>query len=327
MPDPVRSDRRVAGKPSLQEGVARRLRWLLIAFAALSGLSLGGRLNWLFDNLTAFVPQFAALAALFAIIFGFLKAPRWALTSLVLAVVHGARLWQPSSDATGHPGPTVKLVSANVKTSNQDYESFLRFIEQESPDLLAVIEIDDGWEKALETLSDEYPHRVVEPRIDNFGIAMLSRLPLSDARIEYFGDAGVPTIVASLSVDDGDPITVVATHPLPPVRSAVAAERNRQLAAVAQFAARQTGEVVVIGDLNVSPWSPYFALLLRESNLHDSRRGFALQPTWPTYCPPCMTPIDHVLTSGRLTVPHRQTGPSVGSDHLPIVATIGRRAD
>jgi endonuclease/exonuclease/phosphatase (EEP) superfamily protein YafD len=123
----------------------------------------------------------------------------------------------------------------------------------------------------------------------------------------------------------GEPITVVATHPFPPVRSAVAVERNRQLAAIADFTASETGEVVVVGDLNVSPWSPYFQDLLRDGKLRDSRRGFDLQPTWPTFCPPLMTPIDHVLTSGGLAVSGRRTGPNIGSDHRPIVAVIGRR--
>lgn len=310
-------------KRSLRAAIARRLRLLLIAVWIVAGLSFAGRLNWLFDNLTAFVLQFAALAVLFALQFALLKARRWALFSIVLAIAHGVRLWQPSYEATA-AGPTFEIVTANVKTSNREFDRFLRFVRRESPDVLVVIEIDDGWAAALESLSDEYPHHVIEPRIDNFGIALLSRVPLSDTRIEYFGDAGVPTIVARLALEGGEPVTVVATHPFPPVRSAVAADRNQQLAAIADFTASATGEVIVMGDLNVAPWSPYFQSLLRDGKLHDSRRGFDLQPTWPAFCPPLMTPIDHVLTSGGLAVIERRTGTPVGSDHLPVVARICR---
>ncbi len=70
----------------------------------------------------------------------------------MLAVALGVRLWQPPHDATA-AGPTLKIVTANVKTSNRDYERFVEFVRRESPDLLAVIEIDDGWAAALEFLS------------------------------------------------------------------------------------------------------------------------------------------------------------------------------
>lgn len=315
---------RVSGR-SLCRGIERRLRFLLVALWLVSALSFAGKLNWLFDNLTAFVMQFAASAALLAIAFALLKAPRPALFSLMLVLVHGARLWQPSPAGVQPDGPTLKFVSANVKTSNRDYERLLSFINSASPDVVAVIEIDDGWAKALESLSPDYPYRVVEPRSDNFGIALLSRVPLNHARVEYLGDVDVPSILARVNLDK-DAITIVATHPFPPVRSEVAAERNRQLAAVADVAAQAPGEVVVMGDLNVAPWSRYFADLLRAGQLHDSRRGFDLQPSWPTFCMPLMTPIDHVLISSGLTVTDRRTGPQIGSDHLPVMATIARRA-
>jgi endonuclease/exonuclease/phosphatase (EEP) superfamily protein YafD len=296
----------------------------LIALWVVSGLSFAGDLNWVFDNLTAFVVQYAALAACFALIFSLLKAPRRALFALVLAVAQGARLWEPSAEAVELREPTLKIVSANVHTSNREYERFLSFVRSESPDVVAVIEIDDGWAAALKALAKDYPHSVIEPRSDNFGIALLSRVPWRDANVVDLGDASVPSIVAHLDVDR-DPVTIVATHPFPPIRSAVAAERNRQLAAVAEFTANQPGQVIVMGDLNISPWSPYLNELLRDGGLSDSRRGFDLQPSWPTFCPPLMTPIDHVLTTSGLAATDRRAGPPIGSDHMPVIATIGRR--
>jgi endonuclease/exonuclease/phosphatase (EEP) superfamily protein YafD len=34
------------------------------------------------------------------------------------------------------------------------------------------------------------------------------------------------------------------------------------------------------------------------------------------------TPIDHVLTGGGLTVTAAALGPSIGSDHRPLIATV-----
>jgi hypothetical protein len=153
-------------KQLLREWIAHRLRYLLLALCCVVVLSFAGRLNWLFDNLSAFVLQYAAIAALFAVLFLVLKAPRRALLSLVLAVVLGVRLWRPSYEATA-AGPTFEIVTANVKTSNREFDRFLHFVRRESPDVLVVIEIDNGWAAALESLSRtshrQLRHRPVEP--------------------------------------------------------------------------------------------------------------------------------------------------------------------
>ena len=71
----------------------------------------------------------------------------------------------------------------------------------------------------------------------------------------------------------------------------------------------------ILGDLNVSPWSPHFGGLLRES-------GRGVQATWPTNLAPMRIPIDHCLVSPDVSVVGRRVGPDVGSDHFPIVVDV-----
>ncbi len=63
-------------KRSFREAIAHRLRYVLLALCVVVVFSYAGRLNWIFDNLTAFVLQYAAIAVLFAVLFTVLKAPR-----------------------------------------------------------------------------------------------------------------------------------------------------------------------------------------------------------------------------------------------------------
>jgi endonuclease/exonuclease/phosphatase (EEP) superfamily protein YafD len=78
----------------------------------------------------------------------------------------------------------------------------------------------------------------------------------------------------------------------------------------------------LLGDLNVTPWSPYFQELLAATGLRDSARGWGLQPSWPTMSLLLRVPIDHCLISPELHVTERTLGPDIGSDHFPLLVTL-----
>ena len=307
--------------------VDRRLRALFVIAWLPVFLSWLGRRHWIFDNLTSFVVQYAIAGGGLLVAFLLLRRPVWALAAAIMLGTNLFRFWPagepPVAAGAGEP---FRVVSANVKTTNRQFDRFTQFVRKTEPDLLLVLETDDDWITALEALEPDLPHAIVAPRQDNFGIALFSRQPFDEARVVELGESHVPTIVARLT-RDGRPITDVGTHPLPPARSALAAERNRQLDAVAEFANGLPGEVILMGDLNLSPWSPCFGDLLRESRLADSRVGFGIQPTWPAGFPLMLTPIDHLLVSEGLTVLDREVGSEIGSDHLPVVATIAVRRE
>jgi endonuclease/exonuclease/phosphatase (EEP) superfamily protein YafD len=79
---------------------------------------------------------------------------------------------------------------------------------------------------------------------------------------------------------------------------------------------------VVAGDLNMSPWSPFFRRFMKKSGLKDSEDSFGFQPTWPTYQPILYLPLDHVLVSRDIAIVDRRIGAKVGSDHLPVVVDL-----
>lgn len=94
-----------------------------------------------------------------------------------------------------------------------------------------------------------------------------------------------------------------------------------------RYVHRAASPVLLLGDLNVSPWSPYFRRLLRESGLRDSSQGRGVRPTWPTFNPLMLIPIDHCLYSPGIAIVNRQTGPHVGSDHFPVIVDFVIGAD
>ena len=294
------------------------------AVAAPTVLALFARLHWFLDNLTSFTVQYAAAAMLSVAAFLVLRRPWWAAAACVVVAANLVQLWSAPHDEPPTKGEPLRIVSANIHWTNREFDRVLAFVRETRPDVLLVVECTPAWEQALDPLRAELPHIVAVPRDDPFGIALFSRLPFETTELLEAAGTGFPSIVARLRRGD-QTLTVVGTHPPPPISAAASAARNSQLADLASLARRTEGEVLLLGDLNVSPWSPHFQDLLNAGGLADTRRGFGAYATWPVHRPPMLTPIDHVLISDGLIALDRSVGPNVGSDHYPVVATVAFR--
>ncbi len=315
------------GTSSIEEFLRRHHLWRLAIVLSLSPilatlLSLGARKHWMLDLLTCFRVQYAV--ALVLIMLLFLWSRRWKFTALpMLALVYNLVSISPAFVPDTQP-PTgdriVRAIVANVLTSNQQHSRFIGFIKKENPDFILVTEVNGAWMKSLEVLQSDYPHTVSFARQDNFGIALFSKLPLVDAKILTLGERKLPSIFARVQVDAQHFMTILGTHPLPPGSSRQTNWRNEQLSVISELAGGSKRSVLLLGDLNVTPWSPQFADVLQISKLRDSRNGFGIQTTWPTgELVFLRIPIDHVLVSEDVHIHDRRVGSNIGSDHYPVI--------
>jgi hypothetical protein len=99
-------------------------------------------------------------------------------------------------------------------------------------------------------------HSLTQPREDNFGIGLFSKLPLEESEVAYIGSADVPSILATLKAEKTN-FRVIATHPLPPGGRDYSRLRNEQLEELPDHL-RSPLPLILLGDLNVTPWSYYF---------------------------------------------------------------------
>lgn len=295
------------------------------ALAIATALACAARWHWAFDLLTHFPVQYAVAGCMLLAVLVGLRRPRWAVLPLLVVIVNAAQflpIYLPAEARRADGAPagrlTYRAVSANVYTANRNQAAFLKFIQTQQPDFFLVMEIDDRWAAKLRQLESQYPHSVVRPRPDNFGIGLYSRAPIRSVEVVEMTPAALPTIRATLALGDGA-LTVIGTHPLPPVGRSYSTLRNRQLAELGELVASIPDPQVVLGDLNVTPWSPHFSDLLARGRLRDSRQGLGVQPSWPSLPWPMQIPIDHALVSADVHVVTRRLGPPIGSDHRPIV--------
>ena len=285
---------------------------------------LAARLSWFAELFTHFRAQGAVGGLLLALAFGLLRAPKRAAVAGALALGHVVAVapayvpGTPVGDSILGGLPRFRLVSANVLTENDAHDAFLSLLRAEAPDVIMVVEVGHHWAAALATLADVYPVHVFAPREDNFGVAVLARDPRTLASILTCGPAGVPSAQVRLPVGEGF-VSLLMTHPIPPIGRGAAADRDAQLLDCAKVLAASGGPRVFAGDFNATPWSPIFGDLRAASGLLDSRDGFGLQASWMVGFPPFAIPIDHVFHSPDLAVLDRRVGPEIGSDHRPII--------
>ncbi|MCY3019228.1 MAG: endonuclease/exonuclease/phosphatase family protein [Planctomycetota bacterium] len=291
---------------------------VLACLATLAGFL--GRWWWRFENFGAFKVQGAVFLALAAAAFWLAKRRNSAIVAAVFALVNAAAFVPLYFGGNSPAGPAqFRVMLINVHTANTDYEAVRTAVRRERPDALVALEVNQRWVAELDHLRDEWPFRKQMPRPDNFGIVLYSRTQPVAAHILHLGEAEVPTVLARYDVA-GKRLTLIGTHPVPPVNLEYVAWRNEQMALLAELIRATPGAVVLVGDLNMTADSPVFRDFCSASGLRDSRQGFGVQATWPAHLPPLLIPIDHCLVSREVLVRSRRVGKYVGSDHFPVIA-------
>jgi len=296
---------------------------LYLGFAVLIAATLAGFLGeawWFFALFSHFRVQYLAALSGFTLIFILVGKPiagwvsgGFVLLNLVLVLPLYFQRQEKKVTGSSH-----RLLLANVNTANPHHSKVKCLILEQNPDLIVLIEVDQGWLDDLGLADLGYIFTVAEPRGDNYGIALYSRVPLISREVARFGPLQMPTLCASLRLG-GSVLNLIGSHPPPPKSGQLARYRDQQLAEIMDYATTLEGEVIFCGDLNMTSWMPAFKHFLERGDLFDTRQGFGIQPTWPTWMPLLLVPLDHIWISGNIRVHSRRVGPRVGSDHRPVV--------
>ena len=269
--------------------------------------------------------QYLTVSLLLATLLGALRRPRLAAIMLVAGGINGAYVlpWYTGAPESGS-GESIRLMHVNVLAGNGDLTSLLEHIRTTEPDLVFVQELTPEHVEMLGSLDSRYPHRLLETRYDPFGLGVWSKRPLNNAAVFGLPPRDHPNLKFDIDLD-GEPVTIVSTHPPPPMGRVFYDDRNTQLAAVGELVANTPGSVILTGDLNVSMWANHYRKLIARTGLVNVRKGYGVLPTWPVFMPIGMIAIDHTLVSEDLAAVDVRTLSSVGSDHLPLLTEIARR--
>ncbi len=281
------------------------------------------------ELLSHFQAQYFLAALVCAALLALLRRWRWFAVSLGSLLLTGSTVLPYAgpgraahADAVTPAARTVRVLLANVLLGNRAHGRVLDLVLEADADVLIFQEVNERWSSALAPITGRYPYIVGKPREDAFGTVVYSRLPIEEVDVMVLGKAGRATVCLRVIVD-GAPLTIVCTHPKPPLRPIPFALRNDQLEQVADLVGRLPRPLVLAGDLNTTMWSPWFRRLSERTALRSVRRGFGVLASWPAALPGFLRiPIDHLMVSDDVSVTGCRLGAPTGSDHVPLIVDL-----
>lgn len=221
-----------------------------------------------------------------------------------------------------------RILEFNINTQNQQWDVISFSILSQKPDVAILIEISAEAMQELESrLEEVLPFSY---RTTGGGLAIFSRFPLSFNQSRKMAQSTVLISDFQVGVQK---IHLIATHPIIPLGFSRFTRRNAELAAITDYIqTHQDENLLLVGDFNVTPWSPYYRRLVQKTSLHNTRQGFGIEPSWieeATYVhyPKFITrtvklPIDHIFVSRNFKVVNCKTYKGGNSDHRILVSDL-----
>lgn len=313
------------------------LGWLIWGFALsllAELLNLTGGLHYLYfvDLFSHFTLQYIIGGFVLGLIFMALKKRKQALISLFIfaACLCEARLPLEYPLIFNAPqGIAVyKVVTFNHNVGKTEFGPLPEWLSspQNEFDIVVLQEANAATVEVAKKVAKVFPYQILEPRDHPFGMVVLSRSPFLDIKRiplngPYMDSFGVYAKIKSPKAKK--PLEIYALHPYPPAGILQQAQRDFELMEVSRAIQSQgSGNIVMLGDWNITPFAPEFRKVLSVSGLRYQSYGVLQNPTWPTFTflNFLRIPIDHILYSRSLLQLDKYSGPDFGSDHLPLVA-------
>lgn len=226
---------------------------------------------------------------------------------------------------------TLKILFANIHKNNTAYEEIKKIITDTDPDMLMFVEFaDHHYTNLKDLLQKKYPYTNNTTRSKTFiGSMVFSKYPLNNKADDFlqwarrYGYFSLPY--------KNQQIYFYLVHTSSPDSYDHFLMRNEQLTTfVENFKVHESNRkhdtIVAVGDFNITPWSPYYAILddAFSGQLTNTTtripflftRKFKQLPLFQAH-------IDHLWTTPSLIVQTLDVVTIPGSDHKSFLFTLG----
>jgi endonuclease/exonuclease/phosphatase (EEP) superfamily protein YafD len=308
--------------------------WVILTVALLFCLFFASlaKFYWFFDLFSHFVVQYILISAVLTVFLIISKRRFWAFIAIVIC---GTQIYQVfpyfnKQPQEGDRYDQVEILQYNVHRYNTNINEMSKWIisQSEDADIIILLETNDMWQDAIRRIKWGYPYHIVKDMRGWRNMVVFSSLNIDDLEIKQLDDVDAPAIVIRGKTTGYElPFVLYGVHPPPPVYPSSAKENNAILKSVATYMSEETADYkMLVGDFNMTRFSPNFKSMEETSRLRDSNFGIgfnAFSFSWPSFLPDFMRiTIDNILVSDNIVVEKKERGEAMGSDHYPIMTTL-----
>lgn len=203
----------------------------------------------------------------------------------------------------------------------------LNVTSHSEPDIIALVEAGgSNWQRPLNKLSEHYPTHCGVDKNSPFALQVFSKDYTARCDIKML--SGFPVAKLTFSPESSAHYkaqfrVLYVAHPPPPIGAAFAVSRNEYLNQLANLIKADQGQsVMVVGDFNLSAFSPVYRDFIDHSKAIDTSKGEYLNRTTLTGLPtwrPFSIGIDHVLVRPKNEGVNTHAIDWVGSDHRGFI--------
>ncbi len=260
-------------------------------------------------------------------ILAFLKKRSWVFAGLILLLGQGVFIAQAHINATPlipqQIGEKITIFQYNTHRHSGGGKKIVDWIElnNEKLDIVFLQEVNPELKSELKRLRAIYPYTIC-PEESWCERAFFSKIPIKTASLRPYETTYSYYLNVTIETENGKTLQFIGIHAMSPVSPDHLVIRNAQFEELAKILNKSTVKhQIIIGDFNVTPYSPTFKKLITQATMKYPRTHTG---SWPSYIKAnaLRIHIDHLLVSGSIDYVSQQVGDNIASDHLPVITTI-----
>ncbi len=206
----------------------------------------------------------------------------------------------------------ITIAHFNTSSATFGYESLVQIVKQSDADIISFQEVTPDWDFYLKShLEDLYPYNESNVRIDPYGMAIFSKIPIN--KYDTFTYDHIPHQVVNIPISPEQNINIICANILPPVGKRLNEHAKFQLLEIANKITEIKEPSIVVGDFNLVYWSNEIRSFTEKAKLENSRRDISQNFL--------KVPYDHIFFSSKLECTgFRDLSDSISS-HLGIIGS------
>ena len=219
---------------------------------------------------------------------------------------------------------SLKVMSVNVRFENENFAAINNLIKEENADVLILIELSSQiYGKIKDTINADYPYKSKTSSFYGYN-QIFSKFPVIASADISASENNIGYLKAEIAAKDKT-YRIYAAHANPPLTQESFAFRNQYLQTLARDINQElSGNLIVAGDFNVSPWSYYYQQFLKDTDfkIHNFSLSKGIILTWYFDPPVLASHLDYIFLGQNIVDLDFKTRSLEGSDHNALIATL-----